>query len=152
MGCDIHGTIEVKQSDLGGGDGLWYTVGKLDLLLRRSYDHFSHLFGVRYYEGKHEIEARGYDGFMEPKRLYGERGLPHDMADTTRREYGEWEADAHSETWGYHDEIAGGMKATSLMDNEAWAAALEMSQTASDHFGADDYIDGQVRWVVWFDN
>lgn len=152
MGCDIHGTIEVKQCDLGGGDGLWYTVGKLDLLLRRSYDHFAHLFGVRYYEGEHEIEARGYDGFMEPKQLYAGRGFPHDAGDTTRREHDEWGRDAHSETWAYHDEVAGGMKATSLMENEGWATALAVSQTIADHFDADGYLDGTVRWVVWFDN
>lgn len=152
MGCDIHGTIEVKQSNLGGGDGLWYTVVKLDRLLHRSYDHFAHLFGVRHYEGDHEIEAKGYDDYMEPKELYAERGLPHDIADTTQREYDEWEADAHSASWAYHHEVDAAMGGTSLLDEPHWKEALNVSAGLATLFDESEYVDGEVRWVVWFDN
>jgi hypothetical protein len=152
MGCDIHGTIEMKQSDLGGGDGLWYTVAKLDRILGRSYDHFAHLFGVRYYEGEHEILANGYEDGMEPKQLYADRGLPHDIAEATQREYNEWGPDAHSESFAYHHEIESALEATSLLDNEDWMAALDVSRRLAEFFGENEYVDGQVRWVVWFDN
>lgn len=152
MGCDIHGTIEVKRADLGGGRGLWFTVVKLDQLLPRDYNIFAHLFGVRHYNGEHEIEADFANGFMEPKELYANRGLPNDISDTTEREYSEWELDAHSESWAYHHEVESAVKATELETVEGWSNAIEYSSNLSEFFSDDEHLDGKVRWVVWFDN
>lgn len=142
----------MKQSDLGGGDGLWYTTVKLDPILRRSYDHFAHLFGVRVYEDEQCIEANGYPEGMAPKQLYAERGMPHDIADTTRREHDEWGADAHSETWAYHHEVESALKGTELSKASGWKEALDISYGLSELFGNDEYVEGTIRWVVWFDN
>jgi hypothetical protein len=158
MGCDIHGTIEMKQCNLGGGDGLWYTVAKLDRILSRSYVHFAHLFGVRSYPEKQSIEANGHPDGMTPKGLYSDRGLPHDISETTERLHKDWGADAHSGTWAYQHEIESAVEGTELgtrdggYQTECWITAVNIGRQLEDMFAKAEHIDGQVRWVVWFDN
>jgi len=74
MGCDIHGVLEVKRSNLANGsDALWDGVVRLDPILKRDYGRFAYLFGVRHYPDKQDL-PHGVGAFAD-------RGLPHDPSD-----------------------------------------------------------------------
>jgi len=81
MGCDIHGTVEVKT------DNGWKFVSPL-LYDGRNYDAFCRLAGVRCYnriDRDRDMVQGESDGI-----------IPDDASDTTRKEYEAWDWDAHS--------------------------------------------------------
>lgn len=151
MGCDIHGVLEVRRSNLSNGaDALWEGVVNLDPLLARDYDRFAYLFGVRHYPDEQDLP--------HCVGAFADRGLPHDPSDMTAREYAEWEADAHSETYAYHHEIESAIEGTRFGEStgefkdDSWATAANIAQQIDGLFRDVDARDHETRWVIWFDN
>lgn len=111
MGCDIHMYVEVKQH----GKDIWETVGKVfenefydkNKLVTIDADGYS--FRERF--TLHPYTGRNYDlfGILANVRngTWGEeispislpKGLPKDAGDFTKKEYADWNGDAHSCSW-----------------------------------------------------
>lgn len=151
MGCDIHGVIEVKRSDLANGaDALWMGVVRLDELLARDYDRFAYLFGVRHYPERQDLPHKA--------GAFADRGLPYDPSDMTEHYHEQRQPDAHSETWAYQSEIESALAGTELGEShgdfrdESWVTTVEIGGQIESLFEKTEYRDSETRWVVWFDN
>lgn len=81
MGCDIHGFVEVKLYDFGE----WYDCIDIRSIVGRNYDMFALLFGVRNYAAYIPIAPN--------------RGLPELVSERAKKEFEEWDVDAHSPSW-----------------------------------------------------
>ena len=78
MGCDIHGSIEIKTNS-----GKWIELQQLDV--GRNYDMFGVLADVRNYVNAVSIS--------EP------RGIPEDVSKKVMKEIEGWDCDGHSHSW-----------------------------------------------------
>lgn len=126
MGCDIHGYIEVKKYDWYPGWDVCLDIGSI---VGRNYDMFALLFGVR--------NRASYIPLAE------RRGLPADISEEAKKDYDEWESDAHSPswiTWGEIETIKWTEKGTQLADRvycyrkgeDQWFQAFGWSSELSD--------------------
>jgi hypothetical protein len=88
MGCDIHGKVEIRTSEKSTN---WFSTLDVGEVLRRNYDLFGFLFGVRNYAG------------FDP--VIGIRPLPNNLSYSTEREIETWSYDAHSHTWISYEEL-----------------------------------------------
>ncbi len=124
MGCDIHGTVEKKVGEK------WVMVNRLyDEAIERNYARFAALAGVRG-EGP------------KPK------GLPQDMADSTRIYVEEWEGDGHSHSWLIIEEAA-----KIWMESDWGKDDFARSYPVVHYFNIEREIHpGEYRVVFWFDN
>ena len=129
MGCDIHGTIEIKV------DGKWIMINRLPFdgpACDRNYKRFAALAGVRG-EGP------------EP------RGIPSDVSESTLLYIQEWDCDGHSHSWMDLKIAAAIFSATEFRhEPDSSASKYPMSHyfdVDEERFGNDD-----LRLVFWFDN
>lgn len=99
MGCDIHMYVEYKRKSTNKWErGDFYEENKyrydegdpqysvVELHGHRNYGLFSTLAGVRDYSDKVEPVA-------EPK------GIPEDACDFVKKEFKDWDSDAHTPSW-----------------------------------------------------
>lgn len=125
MGCDIHAYCEWK----GGPDKEWF--GGPEIELHRHYAMFSVLAGVRSKTHEPEIPLRG---------------LPDDASWEVRKEFKEWEGDAHSISWMTTKEIRD-------LDWSSLGGIPSPLREALPYMEALPWVeDDIVRLVFWFDN
>jgi len=82
MGCDIHAHLEINW------DGEWLYYAPVSI--RRNYELFGRMAGVR---------------ADEPEPLVEQRGFPAYASQMTRIHHTQWGRDAHSESWLGFDEL-----------------------------------------------
>jgi tRNA-binding EMAP/Myf-like protein len=142
MGCDVHGFVEVRRPS-GVDEHKWVAVLNIKHVIRRGYDSFGSLFGVR--------NGSGFTPYAHA------RGLPGDLSEAARAAYESREVDAHSMSyltledvvldvpWG--EKSAPGSDRTRwsvLTDQWKWVLFEVMPWLGLEH-GRE-----QVRLVVWF--
>lgn len=128
MGCDIHGTIEIKKYNDGG----WWEVCK-EIDIDRSYYLFSVLADVRNYR--------------EPiKPISKPRGTPDDVGYGHKELVEKWEGDGHSHSW------------VSFIELKNYKEPTDEFTFKEDYFYkfmeilAKDLGEDKVRLVFFFDN
>ncbi len=135
MGTDIHGALEARS---WADDELWLPVVNAGLILRRDYDAFARLFGVR--------------NSREVTPVAANRGFPEHFSDAgaialfkARKDpYLDGDICCHSPSWlGWPD-----MQAINWQTyDKDWQLLFNVAKLAH---AFPDFAD--VRLVVWFDN
>ena len=146
MGFTIAGAVEVRGAHPKGMEQYWSRFATLETVYLRSRHIYNELFGVYADDG-------GGPG------LFGDRGLPDDMADETDMEHREWEKGqrggrTHHDTWFTWDEAKtwytewdNGIDTDYLTAREAynWAVMFRIVDELSLFYGPEN-----VRIVAWF--
>lgn len=130
MGCDIHLHVEIKI------DGKWEHWSAPDV--ERWYSLFGLMAGVRGESGP----------VVQP------RGIPEDATMLTRRDFEEWDADAHTPSWLSWDEMA------KVWDILTDSHPLERRGISFEHdilhchppYWGPEQDQPEARVVFWFDN
>jgi len=137
MGCDIHGTVEVRT-----GDGKWVMINELGWeATLRNYQRFAELAGVR---------GEGTRG-LQPK------GLPQNISESTAYHVDGWGVDGHSHSHMELDEALKIWVETEYNDfqddpDQRKKGAWFESSPEYYFFGIDRYTrDKEYRVVFWFD-
>lgn len=135
MGTDIHGVLEARS---WADDELWLPVVNAGLILRRNYETFARLFGVRNVHGVNPVAAnRGFpEHFSDPDVMawFKARKTPYLDGDLC----------CHSPSWLTWAE----MQAIDWQSyDEDWQMIFNFAKLASEF---SDFSD--VRLVVWFDS
>jgi len=130
MGCDIHGWVEIKRYP---ESNFWWRAMNVGVFATRNYGLFDTLFGVR-----------GNSGGLFP-----DRGLPADCDESIQEEYNDGEADWHSATHVYGNELMEINPKTVAEENESenWKTMFIFINLLCIKYGAKN-----VRMIVWFDN
>lgn len=148
MGCDIHAVIERKFDDG------WHVVAELNGFCdRRDYEFFTHLCGVRNYNGDDE-------NWPQPK------GVPDDASTVTKWKVEGWGVDGHSHSWDTAKDFVDKKLAIARIrgDNDTdasyeWYAYKALGYSCDDQ--ENDYscetdqdrcFNDLYRVVYWFDN
>ena len=148
MACDIHGWIEFNY--FGHNEKLnkevgpyWYPAVDIGMIADRNYRMFARLFGVR---NNFDYTPRFANrGFPEKDKFHAE--------DVRDKNFKQWEADGHSMTHVYYNEIQKWLEdglykyKDGSMLTEGWKQIFDMMKVLAETKGTQN-----VRLVVWFDN